>query len=655
MKDIEKKREINEKTDEFRRKLENKDEFFAAIVDNAYVIVAGLDLQATILFVNKYTEIITGYAKDELIGKNWSDLLAPEKLYPDLCLDYQKSKDTGCKKEVISPIITKDGTEKIIHWRKSQCCIDGDIVGTIAVGIDITQHMDIEKAYDESENKYRLLTEISPVCTFQMSHQGEVIYMSHAWKTITGSEPEEALGDKWMKFLHPLDRQQAVTDWNIIRGNEMSHYQEYRFLHKESKKIIWLLSRIVPQKSFNDKLLGYIGTFTDISAQKEVEETLAAAKQKAEETDKLKSSLLANMSHELRTPMTGILGFAKILTEELIEPEYIEIAGRIFKSGKRLMTTLNSILDLAELESNNLKTNNEIIILSEAVKLIGQQYQKIAEEKQLFYDLIIHDSQVRIKNDMRMLNIVVSNILDNAVKYTDKGGIIVEIDHMEFQGMDWAVIKVKDTGIGIQEGKKNIVFEEFRQVSEGIGREYEGTGLGLTLVKKFIDLMGGRILLKSEAGKGSTFTVCLPVNEKPVAGMPEISKNVSYELKHHSDELPEILLVEDNDMNVMVTELFLKKMFRIDHAKSGASALKKVSEKQYALILMDINLGVGMNGVEAAKKIKHMPGYEKINIIAVTGYAMAGDREHFINEGFYEYLAKPFDKQDLLNLIRSSI
>lgn len=645
----------NKKIEEFRKKIESSDEFFAAIVDNANVIVVCLDCEGTILLANKFTEFTTKYSKEEIIGKNWFDILCPKEKFPDVWNDYLKLKEGGFAKDRINSFITKDGQERTILWRNNEFYENGVITGLISVGVDITRQVNFENAFIESENKSRLLTEVSPVCIFQMSDDGKILYMNSAWTKMTGSATEEALDDKWTKFLHPLDRQKALEDLQSIRLKEMPTDREYRFLHKETKSIIWVLSRIVPHKSPDNKLTGYIGTFTDISTQKEVEEALVTAKLKAEETDKLKTSLLANMSHELRTPMTGILGFAKILTEELLDPEYIELAGRILKSGKRLMSTLNSILDLAEMESNKLKINKENICLSDAVKLFCQQYQIDAEEKHLFFDVIIHDDQVYVENDMRMLQTVVSNLLDNAVKYTYTGGIIVEVDHMEFQGREWAVVKIKDTGIGIEEDKRNIVFEEFRQASEGIGREYEGTGLGLALVKKFAALMGGTVLLKSETGLGSTFTLCLPLNVKNVSDFPANQSSVSFDTSTIASGLSDILLVEDNDMNVMVTELFLKKLYNIDHVKSGAGALKKAAEKKYSLILMDINLGGGMNGIETAKKIKLLPGYEKINIVAVTGYAMAGDREHFLEEGFFDYIAKPFDKKDLLNTIKKSI
>lgn len=396
----------------------------------------------------------------------------------------------------------------------------------------------------------------------------------------------------------------------------------------------------------------FVTVFTDVTEKKDLMNELKKALEKSEESNRLKSSLLSNLSHEFRTPMTGILGMSSILKDKLKDPENLTILDYIISSGNRLMKTLNAILELAEDESNI--KNLKLIHLSSLAEPVIVEFMAKAENKGLGFKCDINDGTLSIYSNERVLSQVFVHLLDNAVKFTEHGFVEISINSEVIDGTLWAKIAIKDTGIGILPKDQEPIFNEFRQVSEGISRSFEGVGLGLTLVKKMVTLMKGKIVLESSVGAGSLFTIYLPaekiefrknLQDFKVVSSPKVEKNKKL------SEKPRILLVEDNLINVKVTQVYLKENYMLDYARTGLQAVKLANENQYSMILMDINLGVGMDGVKTAKAIKEINGYEKTPIVALTGYAMESDKEKLFAEGLTHHLSKPFDRATLTDFV----
>ncbi len=229
------------------------------------------------------------------------------------------------------------------------------------------------------------------------------------------------------------------------------------------------------------------------------------------EMRELQATFLDNMSHELRTPITVILGYAGILADELKDPELKEMAEIVLKSSNRLTESLNLLLDQSAIQSNTLQVELEEVELSPIIENSTKIYKPVAEDKNLKLEFINNCAGVKCKVDKKMLDKVMDNLLSNAIKYTKTGGIIVKLDSYKENGISYAKIDVTDTGIGIEEDKQSLIFEAFRQVSEGMNRLYQGTGLGLSVTKKFVELMNGKISVSSKLNEGTTFTVLLPV------------------------------------------------------------------------------------------------------------------------------------------------
>jgi len=389
----------------------------------------------------------------------------------------------------------------------------------------------------------------------------------------------------------------------------------------------------------------------DITERKKAEESLIEGKRKAEESEKVKSNFLANMSHELRTPLNGILGFSEILKEEATDDNSKEMAEIIHNSGIRLLNTLNQILDLSALESS--KVNIQILpvnvckILEESVRL----YRGIAEKKGLILNYKCNcKTPTIIYSDENLLNKILNNLLNNAIKFTKKGEVSVKFKKLIYNGSDAVEIKVVDTGIGIPKEYHNIIFEDFKQVSEGLGRSFEGTGLGLTIVRDYVKLLEGKIEVESEPGIGSTFTVTIPSLQSEVNKVTHINMEVNT-IKQVSVEKIDILYVEDDSDSRLIFKAILKDLCNIDFAESGDDAIEMAKNKEYSIIFMDINLGKGIDGIQTTKRLREIPDYKETPIFALTAFAMKGDREEFLEGGCTHYLSKPFKKDDLKNLV----
>jgi PAS domain S-box-containing protein len=393
----------------------------------------------------------------------------------------------------------------------------------------------------------------------------------------------------------------------------------------------------------------------DISLQKEHQRQLILAKEKAEESDRLKSSILANMSHELRTPLNGILGFAEILKEELVSTELVSMAENIRNSGKWLLNTLDSVLTLSQLEAGKVVPKPMRINLVPVILDVVGSFQSQAGEKQIYIKANLPDSLV-ITTDQRLIRQIVTHLVDNAIKFTKTGGITVEASISSDANKDLN-ISIIDTGIGIVAENIEMIFQVFRQVSEGIGRQFQGSGLGLTISQRIIDLLGGAIDLESEPGKGSKFRVRIPGDPSRYRkqSQPEDTVNIIPGDKTERRSLPHVLLVEDNLLNRELTAYFLRNVCTMDQTARGEDAIQMAGSRSYDAILMDINLGQGMDGLKATQSIRSLPGYKTTPVIALTGYSYEDDIEKLLSNGCTHYITKPYDKASLISLLATAL
>lgn len=380
------------------------------------------------------------------------------------------------------------------------------------------------------------------------------------------------------------------------------------------------------------------------------DEALINAKNEAEESSMLKSSLLANMSHELRTPMTGILGFSEILLEELEDERLKVMASTIYKSANRLMSTLNSIMDLSAIESNI----DTLKIKPSGIKAVFlpllRNLHSIASDKGLYLRTALPPT-LTVMADEKLLGQLLHHLLDNAIKFTIDGGVSVSA-FVNDKNKSEVIIRIADTGIGIAPEHHKLIFEEFRQVSEGLSRTFEGSGLGLSLCAKMAKLINARLWVDSIPDKGSDFYVALPLAHPDFEDEMKDTETETIINTHRLSRgpVPEVLIVEDNEINRRLAALYLRELCNTEMAENGYVALEKIKRKKYDAILMDINLGAGPNGISVANQVRLLENNKDTPIIAVTGYTMQGDKEKLLSNGCSHYLAKPYDKKTLLRL-----
>ncbi|MGK5092240.1 ATP-binding protein [Deltaproteobacteria bacterium TL4] len=409
----------------------------------------------------------------------------------------------------------------------------------------------------------------------------------------------------------------------------------------------------ISQKRFDRKDYRLI-VFRDITARNEMEKELLIAKEQAEEMSWFKTNFLANMSHEIRTPLNAILGFAHLLQESMIQERYQAYIEPIIKNGQRLLKTINNIIELSSLESKQYELEPIELDLNEECHSIVHLMTPLAQEKKLSLSIVSKNSNVYAKLDRMAFSKILNYLVGNALKFTIEGEIRVEVDRTHEGSEDWAVIRIIDTGIGINTDFVSQIFEQFIQESSGYNRKYEGSGLGLSITAELIKLMNGHVKVESQPNVGSIFQVYFPAMEHIISYSATENKDLwrdfSYELP--KNPLPRILLVENDSDCQELTKCFIESFCQLDIVSNGEEALEKAKSKQYEVVLLDINLGTGIDGREVTRQLRKMPDYQNTSIIALTAYAMKGDKKQFLKEGMNDYLSKPYSKQHLVLLIK---
>ncbi len=644
-------------TDITERKLaEEKAQLFAHAVKSISELISITDMNDRITFVNDAFCKTYGYKPGELIGKHISIVRSEKTPKPIASQILPKTLEGGWTGEIYNK--KKNGEEFPVFLSTSVIKDDnGNPVALIGVAVDITERKKAEEALRQSEERFKSLVNRMLEAVLILQWDGTILFANNSAATLVNlSSPKEAIGTKVMRYLHPdslLKVKKALID---ARRNPDLFSEEFKVITTDNsiKWVDGLGTRII-----YDNRVCILVTLHDISERKRVEKQLKEAKEYAEEMNRLKSSFLANMSHELRTPLVGILGYAELLKDDLNNPEHSEMAERIYYSGNRLMETLNSLLDLSRIEANHMDLQLSPVNVTTLVENRVTLFKAAAIKKGLELKFESDGEKVFALLDDKIFEQILNNLINNAIKYTEEGGVTVSVKNFKADDENYIKVIVKDTGIGIPKESLSTIFEEFRQVSEGFNRQFEGTGLGLTITKKFVELLGGSIDVQSKLGAGSEFTITFPsLGEKvDISDLSDAgnAKEEFIELKEviSSGGKAEILMVENDNSSREVTKLFLRDLYNLTFAVNGEEALKLINEKVFDVILLDINLGSGMSGKEVVQEIRKSERYTDTPIVAVTAFAMRGDREEFIKAGCTHYLSKPFNRYQLIKLLRN--
>lgn len=525
---------------------------------------------------------------------------------------------------------------------------DGVIIGTVGSARDVSEARAVEKALQESQARYSALLEANPDVLFLFNSQGDIIACKTPDNSLLLSSPDAMIGKNMGDYVSEELFDLAMEAINQVRLTGQPYSYEFELQVGNAR---YFESRFVRC----DADL-YLNIVRDITDKKEIEKELIRAKEEAEHVNRLKSTFMANMSHELRTPMNGILGFSEILLSMLDNAETKEMARTIHSSGKRLLKTLNLILDLSRIEANKQDIKLKPVELNGFLQKLTKLFEPLAARKELSLSFVSSNQDMYLLTDSSLLEHVVNDLINNAIKFTPHGSVTILLELNPQDETNCVNIKVIDTGIGIPKHKQRFIFDAFRQASEGYERSYEGTGLGLTISRQYVELLGGRLTLHSEPGLGSEFGVIFPkiYLQLPPPSADETestSANVDAEITPVQAMLPRILLIDDDKISHKLTRKMLEGMAELDFALSGEEGLEMLKNTKYQVVLLDINLGSGMNGLTAIKEIRQLPAYAYTPVIAITAYSMVGDKDKFLSEGFSHYLSKPFSQNDIKQLI----
>ena len=434
--------------------------------------------------------------------------------------------------------------------------------------------------------------------------------------------------------------------WSTILSGK-THVSEM-MNKKKNDELFWERTYISAVLDAEGKLTHFVGVMQDITENKKLWDELVKAKERAEESDRLKTAFLANISHEIRTPMNGILGFMGLLKEPDLandtKDQYIDFVNI---SGRRLLNTVNDLVEISKIEAGQMQVELTSFAVDETMEYLYNFFQKQAGDKGLVLEMsnLLKENEKNIQADKKKLEGVLVNLLNNAIKFTKEGSVRFGVSLVE----DQLVFSVSDTGIGIPEDKINTVFDRFVQADLSYSRQHEGSGLGLSIARAYVNMMEGKIWLESKINSGTTFYFSIPylkadlsqTSEEKVPGQTTMPRDSTSRI---------ILIAEDDAISFTFLKHLLKKAgYQLLGTTNGKDAVKVCKEHpEISLILMDIKMP-GMNGLEAAKHIRQFN--KAVPIIAQTAYAMEGDSDMVLKAGCNDYISKPIARHILLTKI----
>ncbi|WP_420933054.1 MHYT domain-containing protein [Alteromonas sp. A081] len=618
-----------------------------AITDTAVDAIITFGDDGIIRTANPAAEDVYGYKVSELIGMHANELLVPERRHlfgPDFFKKTSFEEDHSIGRGFEAEVARKGGERIPIRAGIGHTLINGRAI-FVSLASDLRKRKAIENRLRESEAKFRSLIANIPGMAYRKSvgPKQQVIFFSDAVKELTGYDAEEfTLPNPKREFAslyHPEDRGQIADK----RAESGTFTLEYRIVTKAGE-VKWVIEQGVFVDNEQDEAKYIDGFISDITPRKNMENALKTARDKAQGAAASRAAFLANMSHEIRTPMNAIIGFSDLMLSEATEQDQKGHLTTINRSARSLLHLLNDILDSAKLDKGKLDIDLRAFSIREELDLVVSTFWLEAKRKQvdlrLSVDVELSDSFIGAPERIRQ---VLNNLIGNAVKFTHEGEVVISV-----QGCNNDVVfEVTDTGIGMTKEQVDRVFDPFSQADASMSRKYGGTGLGTTISKQLVELMGGKITVASEKNKGSSFIFSLPLK------LVDACEPINTSRKAHSKITKplKVLVADDVQQNIELLTLFLTRAgHEVESAENGEVALEKMKEHDFDIVLMDLQMPK-LDGLSAAKQRRQ---YEKDNklasvpIIALTASVLVQDKLAAENAGMEGFANKPVDFGSLM-------
>jgi PAS domain S-box-containing protein len=629
--------ELSRTLDEAASAIRSREEtqgYLAAIVETSTDAILSFAVDGTILTWNSGATRLFGYTAEDSVGRHVA------MLFPTNRVAGVESMLAAASRGESPPSLETFAVKK--DWTPTDVAVTvspirnrvGGVTGVSAIVRDISESKRAERALRDSEARLATLTEAMPQLVWTADANGDVEYFNRRWYDFTGTTRAQSVGRGWIRTVHPDDQPIVKERWEQALGRGEPTEIESR-LRGADGRYQWFLSRGVPFRDADGEVMRWFGTFTNIEGQKRAEASLRA-------TDRAKDEFLAMLGHELRNPLGAIVGAARVLQMAGIHGEAAGRAGAVIaRQVEHLSRLVDDLLDVSRVTMGKALLSRNPLDLAEVVAHAMSTWR--ASGRLDRHRVSVDVSPVWVDADETRIEQILSNLLGNALKYTPTGGdIAVRVRRED----DSAVLEVTDTGAGIPPELVNRMFDLFVQGERGLDRRHGGLGIGLTLVRRLVELHGGRVTAASEGSdRGSMFTVRLPSIKAPARVAEPVPVRTAESRRRR------ILIVEDNDDAREMLQMTLALAgHEVHEAPDGPAGLERALAVRPDVALIDVGLP-GLDGYEVARRLRAGQGGDRIVLIAITGYGQAEDRRRALDAGFDAHLTKPVEPERLAELI----